>query len=377
MLGLIDAVLWTERHLLPSLSASPGTIDPATLTGPLPGINVLVAGIEALGMSLLLTAALLYLVRPGPGWETRWLPPAVVFAAFAHVHYMLFPTVYSDVVSTGDLLRLGFSGTLLLGLLWEIRRTYFSERARAVELTQALEAQQARVEELEEVDRARARLFGSLTHELMHPVAAIRSLTLAMLKRWDDLEDDRRREMISVLDGETARLRELTDRTAMSTQMEAGTFRVSPRPQRAGDLARQAVQACAPAPIVLEVDPAADGATVMADPPRVLQVFQNLLSNAVKYSPKGSPIELTARDAGREVVLPCPTAVPASRPGSGRGSSRPTPGWPPTAAPPDSAWGCTSAERSSRPTAGGFWVDGTEGNGSRFPFALPRAPSTR
>ena len=372
LLGLVDALLWIERGLLPRLSTFPGTIDPATLTGPVPRIHPLVAGMEALGMTVLLAAAFLYLIRAQPGWESRWLPASLVLAAFAHVHYMLFPTVYSDVISTGDLLRLGFSATLLAGLLWEIRRTYFSERARAAELAEALDAERSRVEELERMDRARARLFGTLTHELMHPVAAIRTLTVAVLKRWDDLTDDRRREMLSVIDGETARLRELTERATVSTQVDAGTFRISPRPQAAGDLARQAVKVCEPAPITLDIAPDAEDAVVLADPPRVLQVFRNLLSNAVKYSPRGSPIELAGRRASGEVVFSIadrgPGIPPDQRTRLFQPFSRLEDG-----GPSGSGLGLFVSRQIVEAHGGRIWVEDPPGDGSRFSFSLPLA----
>jgi signal transduction histidine kinase len=373
VLGLVDGVLWAEREALPPLSTFPGPIDPATLSGPIPGIHPVVAAVEALGMTLLLTAALLYLLRPGTGWEARWLPSALVFAAFAHVHYMLFPTVFSDVVSTGDLLRLAFSAALLLGLMWEIRRTYFSEMARAAELAETLTAERARVEELEELDRARARLFGTLAHELMHPVAAIRTLTVALLKRWDDLSEDRRRDMLSVIDSETSHLREMTERAAISTQMQVGTFTVSPRPQRAGDLARQAAEACAPTPVVIDLDPDADDATVMADPPRILQVFRNLLSNAVKFSPPGSPVELATRHADGEVVFTVADRGPGVPPEDRVRLFQPFSRLAPDSGPPGSGLGLYVSRQIVEAHGGRIWVDAASDLGSRFSFTLPRA----
>ncbi|MGY1828586.1 sensor histidine kinase [Blastococcus sp. SYSU DS0541] len=51
----------------------------------------------------------------------RWIGAGCVLAAFARAHYLLFPSLYSDFVHTGDFLRLGFYLLLLVGAVGEIR----------------------------------------------------------------------------------------------------------------------------------------------------------------------------------------------------------------------------------------------------------------
>ena len=46
-------------------------------------------------------------MRSGRYPRGDWLSVALVCAAFSHLHYMLFPTVFSDRISTGDLLLAG------------------------------------------------------------------------------------------------------------------------------------------------------------------------------------------------------------------------------------------------------------------------------
>ena len=54
-------------------------------------------------------------------------------AAFARVHYVLFPSLYTDWLYTGDLLRIGFYVLLLVGAAREIGQ-YWSAQARAAVL---------------------------------------------------------------------------------------------------------------------------------------------------------------------------------------------------------------------------------------------------
>jgi signal transduction histidine kinase len=59
-----------------------------------------------------------------------WLAAAAVLGAFAWLHYFLFPSLYSDWVSTGDALRLGFYAVVLFASAKEIRR-YWQRIAEA------------------------------------------------------------------------------------------------------------------------------------------------------------------------------------------------------------------------------------------------------
>ena len=58
----------------------------------------------------------------------RWLGPACAVAAMARVGYMLFPSLYSQYVCLGDLLRLSFYALLLVGAAREVR-SYWTRAA--------------------------------------------------------------------------------------------------------------------------------------------------------------------------------------------------------------------------------------------------------
>lgn len=57
----------------------------------------------------------------------RWVAGACVLSAFARVNYFLFPSIYSDLVYAGDVLRLGFYLLLLVGAQREIA-SYFEQQ---------------------------------------------------------------------------------------------------------------------------------------------------------------------------------------------------------------------------------------------------------
>ena len=60
-----------------------------------------------------------------------WFAIGAVLAAFARLNYVLFPATYSEIVGSGDILRLLFSVALLIGVFREIAlyQENFAERA--------------------------------------------------------------------------------------------------------------------------------------------------------------------------------------------------------------------------------------------------------
>ena len=62
----------------------------------------------------------------------RWLGAGCALAAVARVNYLLFPSLFSDYVYTGDLLRLGFYLCLLVGAMREVQSYWESLSYTAV-----------------------------------------------------------------------------------------------------------------------------------------------------------------------------------------------------------------------------------------------------
>jgi signal transduction histidine kinase len=71
--------------------------------------------------------------RRGENELLRWLGGAFALAAFARVNYLLFPSLYTDWLYTGDLLRTGCYLLLLVGAGRELRQ-YWDAQSRAAVL---------------------------------------------------------------------------------------------------------------------------------------------------------------------------------------------------------------------------------------------------
>ena len=95
----------------------------------------LVTAVHALGAVLYGSAAVAFTrqARNTGDQLVRWVGAGCVLGAFARVHYLLFPSLYSDLVYTGDVLRLGFYLFMLVGASREIR-SYWAARTQAAVL---------------------------------------------------------------------------------------------------------------------------------------------------------------------------------------------------------------------------------------------------
>jgi signal transduction histidine kinase len=311
----IDLILFTLRDHLPALSEVPEALARRAV-GPLPSLTGADLALGLVGTGLYLLAAALYFwPLSAPSSESWWLVSGLVIAAFSHLHYMLFPVVLGERISTGDVLRLLFSAVLLVGVAWEVRRVIVSEQQRSVELAALYATEKTRVTELEELERAKAELFSVLTHELAHPVATIRGFVMGLQSRWKHLDDPTRQRALERMDHESKRLRDLAEEVVSVSQLDATGFSITTREERVRDLVREAVDAAGglDGRLHVTIDAAALPVYVQIDRARLLQVFRNLLSNAAKYSPVGAPIELAATVQGSGVtfrVIDCGPGIP-------------------------------------------------------------------
>jgi signal transduction histidine kinase len=372
--ALVEWLVYAFRESLPSLFVAGPPSSAEQLSG--------VGGLTPTAWLIALAGTALYLVAAGalltrtrrPEPAPTWLPSALVIAGFSHIHYALAPTVFTSYISTGDLLRLAFSAILLVGLLYEVRRVYLLERARASELEVAYEAERARSMELEAVDRAKAELFGIVTHELLHPVAALRGFALTLKRYWRQLDQARRDDMLERLATASVHLRDLAEESAAAIRLETDMFSVAMRHERAVDLVRRAAEVSHElgGRLNVRVAPGAEEAVVDADPARVMQVFRNLLSNAVKYGDAGTPVELAVERDRSEVVFSVIDQGPGISPEDvprlfQRFSRLSAPGQEGVRG---AGLGLYICRRIVETHGGRIWVDSEPGTGSTFRFAL-------
>ncbi|TQM64563.1 sensor histidine kinase [Humibacillus xanthopallidus] len=129
-------LLWALGDRLPAALAEspPMSAERPVITG-----HPLLLGAQAVSAIFFAAASLLFTrqaMRSDHGRRdelVRWLGAAFALAAFARVNYVLFPSLYSGWLYTGDLLRTGCYLLLLIGAAREISH-YWSAQARAAVL---------------------------------------------------------------------------------------------------------------------------------------------------------------------------------------------------------------------------------------------------
>jgi signal transduction histidine kinase len=124
------ALLWWQRDSLPV----------ALTTTPVSAVNPTITGHPALIVSQVV-GALCFLVAAAAFTRDahrrhdemlRWFGPACVLGMFSRLHYMLFPSIYSGWLYTGDLLRTGCYLLLLVGAAREISQFWSTQPGLAV-----------------------------------------------------------------------------------------------------------------------------------------------------------------------------------------------------------------------------------------------------
>jgi two-component system, OmpR family, sensor histidine kinase KdpD len=162
------------------------------------------------------------------------------------------------------------------------------ERARALEDLSKHRAEQ-------EHERLRAALLDSVTHEFRTPLTSIKASITTLLSA-AALDQQGRRELLTVIDEEADRLNRLVGEAAEMAQLDAGLFKLDLQPHSIQDALQPALQDAKASlenhPIDVVASP--DLPKVAMDVERIREVLMHLLENAGKYSDPKSPIKVTS-----------------------------------------------------------------------------------
>jgi signal transduction histidine kinase len=186
----------------------------------------------------------------------------------------------------------------VLAVFW---RTDEQARSGEAQLQAALWEGQASVRaRLEETERIRTDLIGTVSHEFRTPLTGIRGAALTLLKRGDRLDDAGRRQLLQAVIEQQERLSRLLEN--MLTAARATAADPSALTEVAGVAAEVAMLAGAARPscptLSVVVEP---GTVARVDRHALHQVLANLVDNAQQYGVPGSvPLVAGGRD-GNEV----------------------------------------------------------------------------
>ena len=195
---------------------------------------------------------------------------------------------------------LGISGTILSRGTLEALGTLVAvamERARAVE-------QLGQTEATREGERLRTALLDSVTHALRTPLTSIKGAVTNLLSD-NGLNDHQKRELLTVINEESDRLDRLVGEAARMAQLDAHALELKLEPHHIGEAieAALATNRNALARHELRLDVSDSLPKVNIDLRNTEEILSQLLDNACKYSPRGTPITISAEAQQNMMVV--------------------------------------------------------------------------
>jgi two-component system, OmpR family, sensor histidine kinase KdpD len=195
---------------------------------------------------------------------------------------------------------IGISGPILSRKTLEALGTLVAiaaERARAVERLSKAEA-------VREGEQLRSALLDSITHDLRTPLTSIKASVTSLLNE-PAREDSARRELLTIINEETDRLNQLVGDAAEMARLDAGEFELKLEPQPISEIVAAALAQCRPflGARTVDVNIDADLPPVYADFNRIKDVLVRLVENADAYSPKETPITISAEVNDARVIV--------------------------------------------------------------------------
>jgi PAS domain S-box-containing protein len=237
------------------------------------------------------------------------------------------------------------------------------------------------ISEEEAIHHLLGHFLANVAHEFRTPLSAQAATVELLLDQAPDLTAAELQELLTSLHLGVLGLQTLIDNLLESASIEAGRFRVHPRPADLGEIIADAIGTMQPLldkhgqSLVVQL-PAATP-VVQADPRRTAQVLINLLSNASKYGPDDAEIEVIVTDDGqwaRIVVADSgPGVPPQHRDDLFRRFTHPGTGS--TKAEVGVGLGLSVVRAIIQAHGGEVGIDDHPGGGSAFWFTLPAVKS--
>ena len=179
---------------------------------------------------------------------------------------------------------------------------------RLQQLEEAGEALTLALDELMQLDRLKGDFLSAVSHELRTPLTTILGFSEFLEEGVAGPISAEQRRFVRQIGEAANQLTALVDDLLDFARMEAGRFRLDPRPLHPGPILEDVLESLErPAKqgrVAIDLDVPADLPEVLADPPRLRQVCLNLLTNAIKFTPEGGHVQVSARvEAGDQVRI--------------------------------------------------------------------------
>jgi PAS domain S-box-containing protein len=152
------------------------------------------------------------------------------------------------------------------------------------------------------LDRDRSDLVATVAHELRSPLTGVKGFVQALLNRWDRLNDEQKKLMLTTVHADSDRLSRLITELLDVARLDTGRLSMHPRTCDVAALTARVIESVrAGAPHRIDFRGPDDLPEIWADPDKFTQVLTNLLENAIRHG--SDPVTVTASKEGELVVV--------------------------------------------------------------------------
>jgi K+-sensing histidine kinase KdpD len=180
----------------------------------------------------------------------------------------------------------------------EIERLYY-------ELQDSFE-RSAQAKALKQSERLKSALLDAVTHDLRTPLTSIKASVTTLLEDTPlpVLDDESRKEMLTVINEESDRLDHFIEGLTRLARIEAGELHLRRHWSSIDEIVRSALKRAEPRTQGHRINVQIQGElpAIRVDEYAVAEVVYTLLDNAAKYSPPGSAVRVTASANDGETV---------------------------------------------------------------------------
>ena len=152
------------------------------------------------------------------------------------------------------------------------------------------------------LDRERSDLVATVAHELRSPLTGVKGFVQALLNRWDKLNDEQKKLMLTTVSADSDRLSRLIVELLDVARIDTGRLQLYPRPVDPVILVNRVVESVRAATSRTITFVAEDDLEIHADPDKFTQVATNLVENAVRHGDGDVTVTLAAEDGDHLAV---------------------------------------------------------------------------
>jgi len=202
------------------------------------------------------------------------------------------------------------SGSKYSGSDYELLNTIASSAAliiRRIELQEKLILEEVELEKAKEISELKSYFVASVSHDLKTPLSAIK--IFSELLQNENITKEKSREYLSIIEGETDRLKRMIENVLDFSKMEKGLKQFNFKKIDLNDSAEEVLKRMnyelRMKKFTVDKSLSSEPLFINGDPEAVNSVLENLISNSIKYSEKEKHIAISTKliNGDAEVII--------------------------------------------------------------------------